>query len=146
MSEEEEIWRPVYGYTGLYEVSNLGRVKGLKRGKVLKPSSNLSSHQRKHCPNNAKDYYKVKLSKNNIKRDRYIHYLVCRAFHGPRPAKHEAGHKDPDTTNNRADNLFWQNKKANRGHHPEDCLCPWCNKAPEDVTIEDIFGENEVPF
>ena len=31
MKEEKEIWKPVRNYEGLYEVSNLGRVRSLER-------------------------------------------------------------------------------------------------------------------
>lgn len=34
-----ERWRPVVGYEGHYEVSDLGRVRGLRTGRVLKPNA-----------------------------------------------------------------------------------------------------------
>ena len=36
----KEIWKPVVGYEGLYKVSNKGRVKGLRSGKILKSALN----------------------------------------------------------------------------------------------------------
>lgn len=35
-----EIWRPVQGYEGLYEVSNLGNVKSLSRNALLSRHKN----------------------------------------------------------------------------------------------------------
>ena len=36
MEKQEELWKPVVGYEGFYEVSNCGRVKSLHRGKERK--------------------------------------------------------------------------------------------------------------
>lgn len=71
----QEIWRPVVGYEGLYEVSNLGRVRSIgkdmrHKGKILKPYI---------MPNG---YLQVTLCVNYKKKKFYIHTLVARAFPG----------------------------------------------------------------
>lgn len=40
----QEIWKDIKGYEGLYQVSNLGRVKGLKRNKILKPGKDKDGY------------------------------------------------------------------------------------------------------
>ena len=77
----EEIWKDIPGYEGLYQVSNLGRVKSLDRiflnngkypckikGRFLKQSLLLSG------------YLVVGLSNNSKKKQFYVHTLVCMAF------------------------------------------------------------------
>lgn len=92
-----EIWKPVVGYEGLYEVSNWGRVKSLKFGKelILKP-----------CTNNC-GYLHVVLSKNNKQKNFYVHRLVAQAFL-PNPHNYPCvNHKDENPLNNNVENLEW---------------------------------------
>lgn len=109
MSEQ---WRPVIGYEGLYEVSDLGRVRSLARqtsmgargGRVLKPNP---------LP---KGYLAVTLSRPpNVKRRvAYVHTLVLEAFVGPRPPGMDACHSpDPTPANCRLDNLRWDTRRNN---------------------------------
>jgi hypothetical protein len=44
---------------------------------------------------------------------RYVHALICEAFHGPRPDGHEVRHLDGDRTNNAARNLAWGTPQQN---------------------------------
>ena len=151
---DTEIWKPIYGYTGFYEVSNLGNVRNSRTGRVLKLHSNLSAYQREHCPRNSKDYYFAQLCKGGVRKNFYVHYLVCRNFIGPRPKNHDIEHKDGDSANNALSNLMYRNQYGNRAHHAIDCPCPWCAEAGcdddggDELTIEDVFAptDSEVPF
>lgn len=108
---EEEIWKPVVGYEGRYEVSNLGRVKSLPNQtyhgtRILKP----------HTP---KGGYPGVVFLDAISRRRCyhnVHALVARAFHGPPPAGHEVCHRDGDRSNPKASNLMWGTPKVNSSH------------------------------
>lgn len=114
-----ELWAPVPGYVGKYEVSSLGRVRSLDRvvdvrgpskrrlvqGRVLKP---------KYAPCG---YLQVALSVENAPRYVYIHTLVCEAFIGPRPTKsHQVDHVNADRTDNRLSNLRWVTVKENHAN------------------------------
>lgn len=99
----EEIWKPVLEYISLYEVSNLGRVRSLKFGKVviLKPFKTK------------KGYLCVCLCKNgNVKWFR-VHRLVWEAFNGAIPEGMHVNHINEDKTDNRLENLNLMTPKDN---------------------------------
>ena len=97
-----EEWKEIKGYEGLYQVSNFGRVKSLyfKKEKILKPHS-------------TKGYLTVRLYKNKIGKDFYIHCLVMDTFSPNEDKTLERNHIDEDKTNNRLDNLEWVSHKEN---------------------------------
>ena len=74
----EEIWKDIEGYEGLYQVSNLGRVK-----RIMFINNRTSKTINKILSNGKLDknqYIQLKLSKDNIKKDIYLHRLVAQAF------------------------------------------------------------------
>lgn len=113
-----EIWLPVVGWQGLYEVSSLGRVRSLdrivtarcrhggtisypKKGRILKASPD------------GKGYPFVTLCGDGQSQER-VHQLACRAFHGPAPTpEHEVAHGDGDKTNASEGNLRWATRADN---------------------------------
>lgn len=101
----EEEWRAVVGYEGLYEVSNLGRVRSLFRyKKILKPIMTN------------KGYYRVVLSVCDVRKQYNIHRLVAMAF-VPNPNNYPCvNHKDETRTNNNANNLEWCTYKYNTNY------------------------------
>lgn len=93
-----EEWKDISGYEGLYEVSNLGRVR--RNGKILKPLKDSG-------------YLRAHLSKNGIAKKVLIHRLVAFAFI-PNPNNYpEINHKDEDKTNNTVENLEWCSREYN---------------------------------
>lgn len=109
-----ESWKPVVGYEGLYEVSDMGRVRSLDR--VVK-YSNGSTHPHlgrvlKFTPLHG--YPSVCLAKSGTRKTRYVHLLVLEAFVGPRPPKMEGCHNDDIQTNNCLVNLRWDTPSENR--------------------------------
>jgi len=92
-----EIWLPIKGYGNTYKVSNLGRVKSLKRAKELIMSQTI----------NRQGYYNVKLSNNNIPKTIETHQLVAQTFlgHVPKGKEIVVDHIDHDKLNNNKDNL-----------------------------------------
>lgn len=99
-----EEWRDVPGELG-YQVSSLGQARSNR--KVLTPSINpISGHATVTVGN---------------RRTRYIHHMVCLAFHGLRPEDRPIVlHLDGNSGNNRADNLAWGTHKENSAHRMRD--------------------------
>lgn len=104
-----EEWRPIEGYVGLYEVSNLGRVRRLDgtdarghriKGRVLKA---------RRC---SRGYSAVSLS-NGTASQAMIHRLVAKAFVPNPHNKPDINHLDENKTNNAAVNLEWVTKSEN---------------------------------
>lgn len=91
-----EIWKPVSGFEGLYEVSNIGRVRSLTRyKKVIKP----------HIINTG--YYQYQLWHKGKYRVAFAHRLVAQAFVPNPDNKPYVNHKDENKLNNSFDNLEW---------------------------------------
>jgi hypothetical protein len=90
-----EIWKDVKGYEGCYEVSTLGNVKGVKRGRLRVPV--ISNY----------GYLRLNLSINNIKKIHSIHQLVAVAFlnHTPNGNTLVVDHINNIKTDNRLSNL-----------------------------------------
>jgi hypothetical protein len=96
----EEEWRPIVGYEGLYEVSNLGRVKGLKRGKILK------------CEITRDGYVRATLCKKNVENRFSVHRLVLQTFQ-PTEEELDCDHVNFIKNDNRLVNLRWATSSQN---------------------------------
>lgn len=96
-----ETFLSVPGYEGLYEVSNLGNVKSLRSGRLMKRSL---SHF---------GYEMTTLSKDGKQKTYLIHRLVALAFIPNPDNLEEINHKDEVKTNNSVENLEWCTRKYN---------------------------------
>jgi len=102
----KEVWKPVPGWEGVYEVSNHGRIKSLPRHRVL--AARILSQCR-----TPKGYVQVNLRCAGRVRHREVHRLVLEAFVGPCPEGMQCCHNDGDPSNNRLENLRWDTPQAN---------------------------------
>lgn len=93
-----ENWRPVVGYEGLYEVSDLGSIRSSDR--KWHPGRTLA---RVIAPTTG--YLQVGLCRDKEQTTRMVHSLVLEAFVGPRPAGHEACHNNGVRSDCRLANL-----------------------------------------
>ena len=100
----EEVWKDIPEYEGLYQVSNLGRVKSLKREKFLKPNVD------------AYGYLCVDLYKNKNHNFKRIHRHVAEAFIPNLENKPQINHIDGNKQNNNVNNLEWVTPCENIKH------------------------------
>ena len=120
----KEIWRPIL--SGVYAVSNLGRVKRVVRYQNTGSKSGVLSQQLQNS-----GYLIVHLSINNKHKMRTAHSLVAEAFIGPRPPGLDVNHKDGVKTNNSDSNLEYVTRRDNLCHSVRLGLtksgenCPW---------------------
>lgn len=110
-STEPEIWKPVVGYEGFYEVSDHGAVRSLDR-------TDSSGRKRRgrlmHPRTSAQGYMSVGLKRpGDVPQHFQVHRLVLEAFVGPAPTGTFACHWDDVKNNNCLTNLRWDTASAN---------------------------------
>lgn len=113
----EEIWKDIKNYEGLYQASNYGNIKSLRKNCIMKPQKR-------------KEYYRVRLlNKNNVGKSITIHRIVANTFldknkfkfydiqdknkYINKLGKLVINHKDKDPSNNNVENLEWCTQKYN---------------------------------
>jgi hypothetical protein len=137
----KEIWKDIPGYEGLYQVSNLGRVKSVDRcildttgRKQTKPSKMIAQRKRNH----RYKYVSVNLYKDNKIKAHVVHRLVAQAFIPNPENKPQVNHIDENPENNRADNLEWVTAYENM--HYNDLVRRINRKATKPVNAYDMQG------
>ena len=114
LNYENEIWRDIPKYEGLYQASNLGRIrsadryvnnphstKSFRKGKILKPNITCNG------------YYQICLFKNSKVKKYYVHRLVWIAFNGSIPENMQVNHISERKSENRLSNLNLMTAKEN---------------------------------
>lgn len=112
MNQSLEEWRPVVGYEGLYEVSNLGRVKSVDR--VDSSGKRRRSRMLKPTPSGFHGYTKVSLSRSSKVKAINLHRLVALHFIPNPNDLPEVDHINCNPADNRAENLQWVTRSDNR--------------------------------
>lgn len=98
-----EVWRDVSGFEGLYQVSDRGRVRNLRTGRLL-------------SPDNVRGYLRYTLSKGGYIERRRAHRLVAEAFVPNPENKPQVNHINGDKADNRPANLEWCTGSENQTH------------------------------
>lgn len=119
----KEIWKPVKGYEGLYEVSNLGRVKSLERIVERSDGKKYTVNERiLKARMTLNGYYRINLHNQGVMETINIHQLVAESFlkHTPCGLKLVVNHINFDKKDNRVVNLeiVTQRENANQKHLP----------------------------
>lgn len=112
-----EHWKPVIGYEGLYEVSDMGRVRTIQRmavdknGRVLRIPFRIRVFQ----INSQTKYPCLRLKRYMVDyKCRTIHSLVAEAFLGERPEGMQVAHNDGNPSNNKLENLRYATRTDNQ--------------------------------
>ena len=134
MQNYKEIWKDIPNYEGMYQVSNLGRVRTFKRGKKI--IMRLSED---------KGYFRLGL-RNGVKQKRmFVHRLVALSFLGQSDL--QVNHKNGIKTDNRLENLEYCTASQNRRHafdtglqNPVKGEDHYASKLTEDQVIEIKYG------
>lgn len=138
LNNEEEIWKPVIGYEGWYEISNLGRLHKLPfyDTKGSYRQGGFTSQQLSH-----KGYITVRLCKEKICKTTGIHRIIAEAFIPNPDNKPQINHKNGIKTDNRIENLEWCTNQENQNHAVKHGLKVGC---PGEINPKAIFTNNDV--
>lgn len=106
----DEEWRDIPGYEGIYQVSDLGRVKRITKhrryaaNRLLKPIAHNMG------------YVEVILCCGTEQKRYYIHRLILATFIGECPSGMQVNHKNGIKTDNRLENLEYVTRSQNIKH------------------------------
>ena len=123
----KEVWKWIDGYTNMYQVSNLGRVRSVDRDVYCEVSPNKLQHifgKVLKQGTNHKGYPIVYLSKDGKQKIITVHRLVAKAFIENPLSLPQVNHKDGCKTNNYVDNLEWCDNSYNQKHAHDTGLFP----------------------
>lgn len=107
----EEIWKPIPGFEGFYEVSNLGRFQSLRSNSAFRESPRALKLKLHHD-----GYLRVRLSKENKKYTPIAHRIVASVFIHNSESKPHVNHINSVRIDNRVENLEWVTPKENIQH------------------------------
>lgn len=137
MGCKEEVWRPIKGFEGRLEVSNMGRIRSIERI-VAFGQNKRKVHQTIYKLHNDKDGYKMAgISGKTIK----VHRAVAETFIPNPDNRPQVNHIDGDKSNNRADNLEWATQEENMQHASKHGLARHVSVVRDDG--EEYFTVNE---
>lgn len=116
---KQEVWRNIRGYEGIYQVSNLGRIKSLERFFIKNRrggGNRMAVHQPEKIrfPSHDKDgYLKISFWSNGIATYNTVHRVVAIYFLNNDNGYPQVLHKDDNPNNPRWDNLEWGTQSKN---------------------------------
>lgn len=131
---KNEEWRAVSGYEGIYEVSDLGRVRRLIEFRPLPNNPRVYEPRRWRviaAYASAGGYLQARLSKGGAAKTVLVYRLVCEAFYGHAPkGQGHVAHWDGNRANNVAPNLRWASPKENAHDRNRHGTAPFGEQSP----------------
>lgn len=104
----KEVWKPILNFEGYYEVSSLGRVRGVPRMILTRKGVLMKRGYRIKTPTlNNQGYYVVGLCDSKKRKSKYLHRLIAEAFIPNPEAKPCVDHINCNRSDNRIENLRW---------------------------------------
>lgn len=120
---QNEIWKDIRGYKGLYQISSSGKIRSVDREITQEKDGTVFTRKMKGRELKTgilnSGYQVVWLSKNGIVKALTIHRLVAKAFIPNPQNKKDINHIDGNKTNNKASNLEWTTRSENVKHSHE---------------------------
>lgn len=112
-----EIWKDIEGYEGLYQISNEGKVKSLPREWKCARNESGNRHHNEiiMSPQLRLNYYRVRLVKYGVGKNKSVHRLVAEAFIPNPDNKPCIDHINGNPIDNRVENLRWCTQEENNG-------------------------------
>lgn len=114
---EQEIWKDIPNYVGLYQASNLGRIKSLSRVEVRKDNSPNPIKERILKQSiSTTGYFFLNLSNKRVIKSYKVHRLIALTFLPLLDTKNDVNHIDGNKLNNNVKNLEWVTRSENSKH------------------------------
>ena len=137
----KEVWKDIKDYEGLYQVSNLGRIKSLSRFHYTGWGKNKGYIKKEKILTQTLlsiGYYIVTLCKNGESKKMFVHRLVAQAFLDNLNNFPCINHKDENKLNNNVNNLEWCSIKYNVNYG--NCITKRANSKKKPVQRIDKDG------
>lgn len=123
-----EIWKDIKGYEGVYQISNIGRVKSLARTvRYSNGATHTVQEKIKSTRKNPDGYLRTSLSSHSNKINYSIHRLVAEHFIDNNQNLEQVNHIDGNKENNAVTNLEWCTSAGNMKHAHRTGLIHYSN-------------------
>lgn len=146
---QNEIWKDIKGYEGIYQVSNLGNVRSLDRYGFIKGNKTFFKGKQLKQKTDKRKYKRVSLCKEGKQRTITVHRLVMESFVENIFNYPCINHKDENPSNNKLDNLEWCTQKYNinygtcrekiKKNHKSQINCESTSKKVINLDTNEIF-------